>query len=100
MFDWLRLALWGGVGTIILGIAMLVPVTWASTSSRNLVLGFASMIGATTLFVTNLPFEFRRTVTREYFTTELIIDPSAPAIKQSNYPTSTPISKSAIDELA
>ena len=75
------------VNVIAVGIALGTGsvVAWQNAGSRNLALATGAVAAAMVLYLIQLPFELRRSVSYDHVSTELTIDRSKPSIRQWKY---------------
>lgn len=90
MPDPLKIALWVGLTTIVIGLLCLGTLAWANAGSRNLALATSTLVAALLLFVTQLPFELRSKSNTDFFSAEFTVDRVTPEIRQWSYPPVSP----------
>lgn len=86
MPDTLKITLWVGFATVVLGLACLGIVAWTNSGSRNLALAMSTLVAAVVLFSMQLRFELRSRTETGTFAAELTIDRSSPQIRLWTYP--------------
>lgn len=86
MTDPVKIALWVGLGALLLGVGCLGSVAWINSASRNLVLAVSTLFAAVLLFVMQLQFELRSKEESDVFTAELTVDRVTPMVRQWRYP--------------
>jgi len=84
MFDWLRIIIVIGAITGAIALICLGCVVWANGASRNLVLAAGALAGAVVLLVTQLYFELKGSLTKDFITAEFTIDRAGPWIRAPN----------------
>ena len=84
--DWLAIALFIGVGALIVGVGCLAVVAWANAGSRNRALATATLFAAVVLLLVQVPFELRSKSDIALFGAEFTIDRLKPEIRQWKYP--------------
>src|SRR5215472_2564367 len=85
MFDWLRIIIVLGAITGAIALICLGCVVWANGASRNLVLAAGALAGAVVLLVTQLYFELKGSLTKDFITAEFTIDRAGLWIRAPNY---------------
>lgn len=83
--DVLKLALICNVAAIIIVLVTAGFIAWENTGSRNLVIATGTLLAAMILFITQLSFELRRSISYDQINIELTIDRAKPEIREWKY---------------